>query len=39
MSDGWHMASHHSGPVPPVATGRAAAAAGPATGRDRRKLH
>lgn len=38
-SDGWHMASHHSGPVPPVPTGRATQAASPAPARDRRKLH
>jgi hypothetical protein len=31
--------SHHSGPVPPVATERAAAANTPAATRDRRKLH
>ena len=37
-SDGWHMTSHHSGPVPPVATERAAATAA-APARDRRKMH
>lgn len=37
-SDGWHMVSHHSAPVPPVATERAAANA-PAAARDKRKLH
>ena len=39
MTDGWHMASHHSGPVPPVATERATPAATPVGARDRRKLH
>ena len=38
MTDGWHMTSHHSGPVPPVATGRATPAS-PPPARDRRKLH
>lgn len=38
-ADGWHMASHHAGPVPPVSTERATQAASPAPTRDRRKLH
>ena len=38
-NEGWHMVSHHSAPVPPVATERAAAANAPATARDKRKLH
>ena len=38
LADGWHMTSHHSGPVPPVATGRATPASSPPA-RDRRKLH
>ena len=39
MSDGWPMTSHHSGPVPPLAIERPAPTAGPATARDRRRLH
>jgi len=39
LSDGWHMASHHSGPVPAVATERAAPAGSPTATRDRRRLH
>ena len=40
LSDGWHMVSHHSGPVPSVATRPTAAApASAAPARDRRKLH
>ena len=38
-SDGWRMASHHSGPVPPVATERPAPVSSLAATRDRRKLH
>lgn len=38
-SDGWHMASHHSGPVPTVPTDRERPPSAPATARDRRKLH
>lgn len=38
LSGGWHILSHHSGPVPPVTTERAVPAAAPTT-RDRRKLH
>lgn len=38
MSGGWHMASHHSGLVPSVATEHPSPAAPTAT-RDRRKLH
>jgi len=36
---GWHMASHHSGPVPPVPTERATQAALSTPARDRHKLH
>jgi hypothetical protein len=39
LSGGWHMASHHSGPVPPLATERTATAPAPIAARDRRKLH
>jgi len=39
LADGWHMASHHSGPVPPVATERATSGASPVPARDRRRLH
>ncbi len=38
-SDGWHMTSHHSGPVPPVAPERSTAATAAVPARDRRKLH
>jgi ketosteroid isomerase-like protein len=38
-NDGWKMVSHHAGPVPPVATERAAPLASPTAARDRRKLH
>lgn len=37
-SDGWHMLTHHSGPVPATERGRTAAATA-APPRDRRKLH
>jgi ketosteroid isomerase-like protein len=36
LGDGWHMVSHHSGPVPPAERGPTAPA--PSV-RDRRKLH
>ena len=39
LADGWHMASHDSGPVPPVATERAAPGASAVPARDRRRLH
>jgi ketosteroid isomerase-like protein len=38
LADGWHMASHHAGPVPPVASERATQAPA-AVPRDRRRLH
>lgn len=38
MADGWHMASHHAGPVPPVPTERPQPTL-PAGARDRRRLH
>ena len=39
LADGWHMASHHSGPVPSVATERATPGASAIPARDRRRLH
>jgi len=38
-ADGWRMASHHSGPVPPVPTERATQSASAVPARDRRRLH
>jgi hypothetical protein len=38
LGDGWHILSHHSGPVPPVERKPTAASAAAPT-RDRRKLH